>query len=678
MPLPFAVYRSSSYKISCALAPTARLILGAALCITALCITALCITALCITALSKDAHAQEDPSSRLEQGESGKNRYRGAEAVSDMNAVKNNMKQLFDAIIISGKGDSKADKWMSPHLRDILWNGDPKKEEVSLRRQTIPRDGILAYCLNPFNPAIQAACPITVPSLVGKGDVCQWHGEKFSAHRPYQSCFQTNTLIYQNFTTDSNWKICCVDEDQEKDTTEQIVSRYPNGDGWSGLFEFYYPVTALGWENDRTTTMIADKKKVEQCVKDSQSMMENEKAQKWVAAAIEKNLSQASKVGGGDAEASEGATSEIEQKVASIIKEVRPKERKNRFSDSLQSEGLTVRPNLATLDPEYRKLLAQRFCGRPEQFDKIMNPPEDNVQWKGGLSLESLDNLPMWSNYCPKGVNLMTSLKVNRELRNIDGTPTDLKKGMEAWEKDPLYCQRMHLTNKNMSITGFDKVINKSSGPTLSQEQVGHTCLDNDKLNGAMVPLTLNRHAAVERRAAIADHALGFLIAARIATGMREGQKSYLKGFEPQPYSDQIDSPIFRGRRYGGGGTNELVRTDPANSQCASLSGENYQYQNKADRLYISNKTHEPFTQKMIDDKNTIDKYVQGWADSQKEKIANRGLDEKSSNYATAFRIMAMCPAGKVRWKPKEDGHNNKLPLNLDMTCGKENFGGKP
>ena len=673
MPLPFAVYRSSSYKISCALAPRAWLILGAALCITALCITALC------TALSKDAHAQEDPSSRLEQGEAGKNRYRRAEAVSDMNAVKNNMKQLFDAIIISGKGDSKADKWMSPHLRDILWSGEPKQEEVSLRKETIPRDGILAYCLWPFNPPIEAACPWTVPSFWGGGDVCQWHGPKFGPHRPIESCGPKNTLIYQKFTTDSNWKICCVDKDQVSATTEQIVSKHPDGDGWSGLYEFYYPVTALGWENDRTTTMIADKKKVEQCVKDSDSKMENEQAQDWIAAAIEKNLSQASKVGGGDAGASAGAKSEIKKNVASIIKEVRPKETKNRFSDSLQSEGLTVRPNLATLDPAYRKLLAQRFCGRPEQFDKIMDSKEDNVQWGGGLSLESLDNLPMWSNYCPKGVLLMTSLEENRKLRNIDyKNVTDFMKGMEAWEKDPLYCQRMHLTNANMSITGFDKVIKKSPGPTLSQEQVGHTCLDNDKLNGAMVPLTLNRHASVERRTAIADHALGFLIAARFAEGMHQGQKSYLKGFEPQPYSDQIDSPIFRGRRYGGGGTNELERTNPAYSQCASLSGENYQYQNKADRLYISNKTHEPFTQKMIDDKNTIDKYVQGWADSQKDKIANRGLDEKSSNYATAFRIMAMCPAGKVRWKPLQDGHNNMLPTNLDATCKTENFGGKP
>ncbi len=636
----------------------------------------LAISLLDTVLFAREAIAQTDPSSRLQQLEAGKNKYRGAEAVADRNKVKENMKQLFDAIIISGKGDSRADKWMSPHLRDILWSGAPKDEEVFLRKQTIPRDFMFWYCMNPFSPPIEAACPFTVPHYPDGADVCTWHGEKFSPHRPVESCFTTNSKIYEKFTTNSNWKICCVDADQVIATTEQIVSKHPNGDGWSGLYEFYYPVNALGWENDRTTTMIVDKKKVEDCVKKSDEKMENPQAQDWVAEAIAKNLSQASKVTG-DGGGAGDAKSEIKQQVAQVIKDVRPQEKKNRFSDSLQSEGLTVRPNLATLDPEYRKLLAKRFCGRPEQFDKIMNPPEDNVQLGGGLSLESLDNLKVWSNYCPEGVDLMTKAE-NSNLENIDYPGTDFTKGMKAWKQDPLYCQRMHLTNANMSITGFDEVIKKSPGPTLSQEQVGHTCLDNDKLNGGMVPLTLNRHAAVERRTAIADHAIGFLIAARLANGMRQGQKSYLKGFETQPYSTKIDTPIFSGIRYGGGGTNELERTNPEYSRCESLSGENYQFQDKADRLYISNKTHESFTQKMIDDKNTIDKYVQGWSDSQKDKISNRGLDEKSSNYATSFRIMAMCPAGKVRWKPLQDGHNNMLPTNLELTCGKEYFGGKP
>jgi hypothetical protein len=309
-----------------------------------------------------------------------------------------------------------------------------------------------------------------------------------------------------------------------------------------------------------------------------------------------------------------------------------------------------------------------------------MNPAEDNVQKGGGLSLQSLDNIPVWSNYCPQGVDLMTRSD-NSNLENIDKTPTDFIKGMEAWKEDPLYCQRMHLTNPNMAITEIDKAILGNKGSPLSQEKVGHTCLDNDKLNGGMVPITLNRHAAVERRTAIADHALAFLIAGRLAEGMRSGQRSYLKGYEPQPYSfTKLPEPlkVFRGPRFAGGGTNELERVNPAYSRCESLSGENYQFQDKADRLYISNKTHESFTQKMIDDRNKIDKYVQEWADSQKDKISNRGLDKESQNYATAFRIMAMCPAGKVRWRPLPDQHNNMLPANLEATCKEEYFGGLP
>lgn len=617
------------------------------------------------------ALAQVDPSSRLQQGEQGKNKYRGGQAVSDMQAVKKNMEDLFKPILISGKGDGKADKWYSPHLRDMDFSDNNKTEESAIRKQTSPRDFMITYCLNPFNPPIQAACPITVPYLFVGPDVCQWHGEKFLPHRPVESCFTRNTLIYENFTKTSNWKVCCVDKDQVASTSEQIVSRHPDGDGWAGLFEFYYPVSALGWENDRTTSMIVDQQKIKDCREKSDKLMENAQAQEWVAKAIERNQNA---LGGSTG----GSAGQVQQEVAKIISQVRPQEKENRFTDSLQSEGLTVRPNLASLDPEYRKKAAQRFCMRPNQFDKIMNPAEDPVQLGGGLSLASLDKLPVWSNYCEEGVNLMTKAE-NSNLKNLDNTPTDFMKGMQAWKKDPLYCQRMHLTNPNMKITGFEDVIRQSSGEPLSEAAVGHTCLDNDKLNGGMVPLTLNRHAAVERRTAIADHAVGFLIAAGLAEGMHEGQKSYYKRFEPQKYSATLGlRRTFIGPKYPGGGTNELIKTNPAFAQCESLGGESYTWQNKADRLYISNKTHEPFTQQMIDDKNNIDKYGQEWADTQQNKIADRGLDEKSQNYASAFRIFALCPSGMTRWRPLPDPHEGYLPANVEMRCQEENFGGQP
>lgn len=109
---------------------------------------------------------------------------------------------------------------------------------------------------------------------------------------------------------------------------------------------------------------------------------------------------------------------------------------------------------------------------------------------------------------------------------------------------------------------------------------------------------------------------------------------------------------------------------------CPGYNGKGLFMRNKSDRLYISKATHEPFTQQIIDESNDINKYVQDWSDQQKEKIANRGLDEKSQNYAAAFRIFATCPKGYVRWKPDDDEHNFWLKRNVEQYCRFENFGG--
>lgn len=652
------------------------------------------LIAVVLAALSSATHciAQQSlgdqAAQRLQQGASGKNRYRKAEAVPDMKSVVENMKKLFEPVLISGGSNAaEKDKWYSPHLRDTEIGEENKTLETKLRAETIPIDNILLYCINPFNTPIKAACPVTIPSLFPgpynpenpDGDVCYWHGQKFSPHRPIESCLPRNTRIYGRFTEPSNFKACCVRQGEQAFTSEQVASLHSDGDGWAGLFEFYYPVSAIGWENDRTTTMIADKDKVKQCFDKANPLMENRQAQKWVADAIARNQRAAGGVLDGEGQESSAT---LRQEVSKLIKDVRPKEEENRFSDSLQSEGLTMRPNLAALDPEYRRNLAKHFCMHPDQFGKIMNEAAgDNVQRGGGESLESLDKIPVWSNYCPEGVELMTDPKKS-ELRNIDNTPTDFMAGMKAWKSDPLYCQRMHLTDPNMSLLKLDEVIRRTGRAALSQEAVGHTCLDNDKLNGGMVPVTLNRHASVERRGAIADHVVGFMIAGGLAETMRTGQRSYLKRFEPQPYLQKLPETLrpFVGTRFAGTGTNELIRTNPEFSTCTSLSGEDYasSRENKADRLYISNLNHKPFTQQMIDEKNTIDKYRQEWADSQKEKFAEHGLDEKTQNYATAFRPMAMCPKGFVRWRPPVDEHEQVLHQILEFRCKEEYFGGIP
>jgi len=319
----------------------------------------------------------------------------------------------------------------------------------------------------------------------------------------------------------------------------------------------------------------------------------------------------------------------------------------------------------------------------PQQFNKLMVPDPSGVNGDplqlsmGGLELAQLDQIPVWANYCPQGVELMTNPDNSSQLTNPDNTPTKLNVGMQVWQQDPLYCQRMNLMNQNMAITKIGEVIQKAKGlgaKNYTEQQVGYTCLSGGNLNGGMVPVSLHRHAAVERRTAIADHAMGFLIAGGIAPGMIQGQQSYYKRFEPQAYSATLPYAykMFNGEPFTGGGTNELGK------DCRSINSTIPRLTNKSDRLYISKETHEPFIQSPIDEQNNINKYVQEWAEGSPEKIANRGLDEKSSNYAAAFRMFATCPAGYVVWDPPEDEHNSGLRENIRQWCRAENFGGLP
>jgi hypothetical protein len=320
---------------------------------------------------------------------------------------------------------------------------------------------------------------------------------------------------------------------------------------------------------------------------------------------------------------------------------------------------------------------------------KIMDATEDKLQKSGGNGTwQSLDkNIPVWSNYCPKGVELMTNPKMSA-LNNVDGTPTKFTEGMRIWKDDPMFCQRMNaeqnanLLMPNVDTSKIGEVI-KKSGADGYNGQVGYTCRDGGKLNGSMVPVELYRHAAVERRTAIADHALGFLIAGGLAEGMIDGTKSYYKRFEPQPYSLKVAEPFqtfigtkWDGQTQDGGKKNELKK------DCQKLSGKDFRGQNKSDQLYISDFTNKSFTQDPInesDQKGEFNRYVQGWAKGSKEEqkeITSRGLDEKSSNYAAPFRIFATCPKGYLRWRPKEDEHNAGIFKNLNNNCREENFGG--
>lgn len=601
------------------------------------------------------------------------NQYRGGKGVGSMQAVQQNMKDLFEKILINGKGDGKADKWYSPHLRDISGTQENRDLEAGIRGKTAPMSFMRIWCEWGWPDVYEAACPV-INRWSGRPG-CRWHEDQAgggggpNSHRPWNSCDSPATTEYLKLTQTSNFKMCCVREGiDENASSEYIAAEHPDGSGWAGLWEYFYPTEALGWENDRTTTMIVDQQKVQSCVAQSDSLMES--AQDWVTGAINRNIQAA----GGQ------PSGKIQQTVQDSMRSVRPKDQKLRFSDSLQSEGLTLRVNLAAMDPEQRTKTAERFCMHPKQFHKLMDPRYDTLQLGGGESLQSLDNIPVWSNYCPQGVELMTHPESSR-MRNLDGTPTDFILGMNAWQADKMFCQKMNLSNVNMFITGLGRAALQSPGAFQSQASVGYTCLDGGKLNGSMVPVELYRHAAVERRTAITDHALGFLIAGGNYPPMTGGQRSYYKRFEPQPYSKSLppDLQTFIGTSFSGGGTNELGQ------DCPSVSGENYQHSgSKSDRLFISDKTNQAFDQEIVqadDKKGGINRYREEWGKDQQSaaKIAARGLDKESQNYAAPFRIFATCPAGYKRWRPKpEDGHNQALIENINRYCREENFGGKP
>ncbi len=638
-----------------------RCLAGANLVLVAV-VSAVFVSASAVAQPEGEAAAQ-----RLKQEKQGKNQYRGAAQVNDMTGVIQNMEKLFAPILIQSKDDSSKDEWYEAHLRDAWFDAKNRDlEAVKVRGQAAPYPNMREYCTDPYSKVIEAACP--AGQKIGV-NVCIWHGDN-TAHRPWSCCDSPATTIYKDFIQDTNFKVCCVREAEKSWTSEQIACKHTDGSGWAGLFEYYYPTAALGWENDRTTTMIVDKPKVDNCIRDADQLMENSTAQKWVADAIERNLTTASQGAG------KGVAGELQKQIAQDIRDVRPEDRELRFTDNLQSEGLTLRVNLAAMQQKRRTDTAEGMCGHPEQLGKLMDFKHDLLQKGGGPTEQQLDtNIPVWANYCKEGVELMTNPEKSLELLNPDQpVKTDLQKATLVWKNDPLYCQSMNLKNKNLEIMKFDKAIREHSKGQYTPEQVGYACLvDPDaNLNAGMAPVTLVRQAAIERRTAITDHAIGFMIAGAIAPGMISGKRSYYKRFEPQAYSMDAPYPYqtFIGKPVKGGGTNELLKS------CRGYNGKGLWRKNKSDRLYISNYTHEPFTQRIIDESNNINKYVHDWADQQKEKIANRGLDDKSQNYAAAFRIFATCPKGFVRWEPPEDKHNLWLRKNIERFCRVENFGG--
>lgn len=578
------------------------------------------------------AASGEEAADKLKQEKGGKNTFRvdpqsGSGGVSSEKDVLKYMQELFAKIYLDPEKKTEdkpeLDKWFSPHLRDLNISEGVRGNHASIRAQA-------------GNPYTGYGCYSACPN-------CSWLDDHRS---PF--CCGLPTNVYADFKTPSNFKGCCVRKGEEGMSLEDIACLHPDGTGWAGLFEYYFPTTAIGWESQRGTTMIATDKQVKQCMESSKQMMENSD---WITTAIQKG-----------AESSDGG---ISGKVADSIQGIRQnqKDPSLTFTDSLQGGGLTMRVNFAHMDPAERRALAEEFCMHPDQFMKLMDPLWDKKQIGGGNSLAALQALPIWANYCPQAVQLMTNPDETNRVENTEGTKTDFKKGMSAYKREPLYCQMMNVRANPIGGEFLKEGVLKNQGSGMfSEDSVGYTCRTGTQQEGGfstrMVPVTLHSTAKIDPRTL--DHAIPFLIAGGYYKGeMSNGLMSIYKRFEPMPYSQLFQ--MFTGQKWVGGGTNEL------NQPCRSYEGEDYTGKDKPDQLFISDVNHKPFTQEQVQE---FKKYDREWADKQPENFHSRNFNESVLNYGAAFRIFATCPAGYVRWR---GAHHE----DYRGACGEENFGGK-
>ena len=462
---------------------------------------------------------------RLKAETSGKNTFRldketGQGGVRTEGEVLVNMQKLFRKIYLDPtealSSKSELDEWFNPHSRDATIDFGAREREVSGEAGRMWAGSLdQRYFLS-----CGGACPD-----------CIWpHTE----HKT-PTCCPVSTKAYAALITDTSFKACCVRTEEENESMEEIACRHPAGDGWAGLFEYYFPTNAIGWESQRATSMIAPDDKVKRCLDASDTLMENSS---WIAQAIQK-MSQS-----GD-----GA---VNAKVADALSgsKLRPKDQSLRFSDSLQSGGLTMRVNFAHMDPAERRALAIQYCMHPEQFMKLMDSrgaspsgkDRDTLQMPGtgGSTLGDLQRIPMWANYCPNAVKLMTNpQETMMRVINRDGTPTNFQKGMAAWQADPLYCQKMNvMANPKGGEFLQEGVLRKQGFTAQTEDSVGYTCRVGDTQKGGfsnrMVPLELHSTAPIDPRTL--DHAIPFMIAAGYYLGeMYNGIHSVYKRFEPRP-----------------------------------------------------------------------------------------------------------------------------------------------
>jgi hypothetical protein len=432
--------------------------------------------------------------------------------------IKENMRAALPEVLWNPahSNTDKLDKHYSPHLRDI-GDGVQRSAHVHIRSQA-----------GEFSGVTEDACPASK----------DWSHPEHETN----ACCGTDTSRYAALREDHNFKTCCVRRGEEQLSEEEIACRHPDGTGWAGLFEFYFPTQILEWGRSDGTSLIVDKESIDAAFQESKPISKAQSAP--------------------------------------------------------EVDDITLRVNLAAMDQKHREALAKDLCMHPMQFMKLMDPDphEDpyqrNPEGQGTPGEKMLKAIPLWSTYSKFGATLVTDPLESLKLANFDaasysyiggtkGRATDLALGYErGFSRDAQYCQSLADGNIRVDSDGLSDAVDVY-GKGISRESkeinTGYSCVDAGSGRMSMSPVT--KGGADQGRELSAARAMAFMIAAGVyAPAMADPQTrtSYYKRFEPLPYFK------FKGKPFVGSvGANEL------GLQCRTVKGEMYSKATpRGDRLY--------------------------------------------------------------------------------------------
>ncbi len=434
--------------------------------------------------------------------------------------IKENMRRLFPEVIFDpthGNVD-KLDKHYSPHLRDI-GDGIQRSAHIHVRSQAGEGSGVN-----------EDACP----------------NSKAWAHPEHETtfCCGVDTSRYAALREDHSFKACCVRRGEEQLAEEEIACRHPDGTGWAGLFEFYFPTQALEWGGTDGSSMIVDAETIDRCIKE----------------------------------------------VAPLVKS----------RSTLQPDDITLRVNLAAMEQKHREELAKDLCMHPMQFMKIMDPDpvEDLYQrspdGQGTAGEKMLEAIPLWSTYSKSGATLVAEPVESSKLMNFDslayldvggtrGKATDLALGYDhGFRRDEQYCKDLTVPTEGESADTLREAVDVFGKGISSESKNANTGYSCRVVAGGLVPMSPVRKATAEQGSEeLEARALAFSIAAGVyapAMANQDRRASYYKRFEPLGYFK------FRGKPFvGGRGSNEQ------GLQCRVVAGDPYNKgAARGDRWYTS------------------------------------------------------------------------------------------